>query len=130
MEHMSDSWFRESLGVACRFLSNAGSNKKPALAARVLDVGLGVALPSRRPAAAEWSYFQAKWKPKAWKTAHRFLFIRTRVKQQHKDPIQLDLFVLHDYGYEFKVILTNQPLGARKTLVFHNGRGSQEGIFA
>ena len=80
--------------------------------------------------AAQWSYFEAKWKPKAWKTPHRFLFLRTCVKQQHKDPVQLDLFVPHDYGYEFKVILTNKRLGARKTLVFHNGRGSQEGIFA
>ena len=82
------------------------------------------------PGTAEWDYFEAKWKPKAWKTPHRFLFIRTRVKQQQKEPIQLDLFVPHAYGYEFKVILTNKPLGARKVLVFHNGRGSQEGIFA
>jgi Transposase DDE domain group 1 len=80
--------------------------------------------------AAQWSYFEAKWKPKAWKTPHRFLFLRTCVKQQHKDPVQLDLFVPHDYGYEFKVILTNKRLGGRKVLVFHNGRGSQEGIFA
>jgi hypothetical protein len=82
------------------------------------------------PGTAEWDYFEAKGKPKAWKTPHRFLFIRTRVKQQQKEPIQLDLFVPHAYGYEFKVILTNKPLGARKVLVFHNGRGSQEGIFA
>jgi hypothetical protein len=82
------------------------------------------------PGAAQWDYFDAKWKPKAWKTPHHFLFIRTRVKQQHKDPVQLDLFVPHAYGYEFKVILTNKPLGARKALAFHNGRGSQEGIFA
>ena len=82
------------------------------------------------PGTAQWDYFEAKWKPKAWKTPHRFLFIRTRVKQQQKEPIQLDLFVPHAYGYEFKVILTNKPLGARKALVFHNGRGSQEGIFA
>ena len=82
------------------------------------------------PGTAQWDYFEAKWKPKAWKTPHRFLFIRTRVKKQHKDPVQLDLFVPHDYGYEFKVILTNKPVGARKALVFHNGRGSQEGIFA
>ena len=80
--------------------------------------------------AAQWDYFEAKWKPKSWKTPHRFLFLRTRVKQQHKEPIQLDLFVPHEYGYEFKVILTNKPLGARRTLVFHNGRGSQEGILA
>jgi hypothetical protein len=82
------------------------------------------------PGTAQWDYFEAKWKPKAWKTPHRFLFIRARVKQQHKEPIQLDLFVPHAYGYEFKVILTNKPVGARKALVFHNGRGSQEGIFA
>ncbi|MGH8589400.1 MAG: IS1380 family transposase, partial [Gammaproteobacteria bacterium] len=80
--------------------------------------------------AAQWGYVEAKWKPKAWKTPPRFLCIRTRVKQQHKEPIQLDLFVPHDYDYVFKVILTNKPLGARKALVFHNGRGSQEGIFA
>jgi hypothetical protein len=80
--------------------------------------------------AAQWDYFEAKWKPKAWKTPHRFLFIRTRVKHQHKDPVQFDLFVPHAYGYEFKVILTNKSLRARKVLVFHNGRGSQEGILA
>ncbi len=80
--------------------------------------------------AAGWGYFEAKWKPKAWKTPHRFLFIRTCIKQQQKEPIQLDLFVPHAYGYEFKVILTNKSLGARKVLVFHNGRGSQEGTFA
>ncbi|MGH8546483.1 MAG: hypothetical protein ACREX3_23280, partial [Gammaproteobacteria bacterium] len=33
-------------------------------------------------------------------------------------------------GYEFKVILTNQCLRARKALAFHQGRGSQEGLFA
>jgi hypothetical protein len=78
--------------------------------------------------AAQWDYFEAK--SKAWKTPHRFLFIRTRVKHQHKDPVQFDLFVPHAYGYEFKVILTNKSLRARKVLVFHNGRGSQEGILA
>lgn len=76
------------------------------------------------------AYFEAQWKPKAWNVRHRFLFIRTRVKQQHKDPVQLDLFIPQAYGYEFKVILTNKPLRARKVLAFHNGRGSQEGIFA
>jgi hypothetical protein len=53
----------------------------------------------------------AKRNPKAWKTPHRFLFIRTRGKHQHKDPVQLDLFVPHAYGYEFKVILTNEGFG-------------------
>ena len=78
------------------------------------------------PGAAQWDYFETKWKPKAWKTPHRFLFIRTRVKEQHKEPIQLELFVPHDYGYEFKVILTNKPLGARKALVFHNGAAGRD----
>jgi hypothetical protein len=80
--------------------------------------------------AGEWAYFEEKWKPKAWAYARRFLFIRTRVKRQSKEPVQLDLFTPHDYDYEFKVILTNKRLGARKILAFHNGRGSQESIFA
>ena len=76
------------------------------------------------------AYFEAQWKPQAWNLRHRFLFIRTRVKQQSKDPVQLDLFTPHQFGYEFKVILTNKRLRARKVLAFHNGRGSQEGLFA
>ena len=28
------------------------------------------------PGAAQWDYFETKWKPKAWKAPHRFLFIR------------------------------------------------------
>ena len=79
---------------------------------------------------AEWGYFEAKWKPKAWKTPTASYSFGRASRSNTKEPIQLDLFVPHDYGYEFKVILTNKPLGARKTLVFHNGRGSQEGIFA
>ena len=82
------------------------------------------------PLGAGCAYFEAQWKPKAWNVRHRFLFIRTRVKQQFKDPVQLDLFTPHQVGYEFKVILSNKRLGARKVLAFHNGRGSQEGLFA
>ena len=36
----------------------------------------------------------------------------------------------YQYGYEFKVILTNKHLSARKVLMFHQGRGAQEGLFA
>ncbi len=78
----------------------------------------------------ECTYFQAHWKPKSWKFRHRFLFIRTAVKKQRKGPVQLDLFVPHQTGFEFKVILTNKRLSAKKVLAYHNGRGSQEGVFA
>ncbi len=78
----------------------------------------------------ECAYFQLHWKPKSWKFRHRFVFIRTTVKKQRKDPVQLDLFVPHQTGFEFKVILTNKRLSAKKVLAYHNGRGSQEGIFA
>lgn len=43
--------------------------------------------------------------------------------------MQLDLFVPYDYDYEFKAIITNKHLCARKAVEFHNGRGAQEGIF-
>lgn len=78
----------------------------------------------------ETACFELFWKAKSWNRRRRLLFIRTEVRRQHKAPVQLDLFVPHEYGYDFKVILTNKPLTARKVLQFHNGRGAQEGIFA
>jgi hypothetical protein len=75
-------------------------------------------------------YFESRWKPKAWDKRHRFVFVRQRVKVQYKEPVQLDLFIPYEYGYAFKVVLTNKTLTAAKVVAFHNGRGSQEGIFA
>jgi hypothetical protein len=75
------------------------------------------------------SFFESSWKPKAWDRKYRFLFIRKQVHKQHKQPLQLDLFIPREYGYEFKVIVTNKTCGMGKVLSFHNGRGSQEGIF-
>ena len=75
-------------------------------------------------------YFEKSWKPKCWERAFRFVFVRTRTKKQHKGPIQLDLFVPHEYGYEFKVIVTNKPVQADTLVTYHEGRGSQEGVFA
>jgi len=82
-----------------------------------------------RPVSDDVSYFQADWKPKAWDRRFRFLFVRTLALRQHKEPIQLDLFTPHQTGFEFKVIVTNKPLGARHVVAFHEGRGSQEGVF-
>ena len=78
----------------------------------------------------ETSYFELSWKPDCWKRRFRFLVIRTRTKKQQKGPIQLDLFVPYDHEYEFKVIVTNKTVQARTVVAFHDGRGSQEGIFA
>jgi hypothetical protein len=76
------------------------------------------------------SYFEFRWKPKKWNHRHRFLVVRTRAVVRDKDPIQLDLFVPHVYGYEFKVVVTNKTIRARDVIAFHNGRGAQEGVFA
>lgn len=76
------------------------------------------------------SYFEAAWKPQCWDQRFRFVFLRTRAKKQQKGPIQLDLFVPYEYGYEFKVIVTNKTLQAQRVAAFHEGRGSQEGVFA
>lgn len=75
-------------------------------------------------------YFESNWKPDKWKRRFRFLFIRTRAKKQRKGPIQLDLFEPYEYGYEFKVIVTNKTLKARRAVQYHEGRGSQESVFA
>ena len=83
-----------------------------------------------RSIAAGVSYFEARWKPKSWKARARFLFIKQQVRCQDKAPIQLDLFKPIEYGYEFKVIVTNRNIKPRKVVLFHEGRGSQEGIFS
>ncbi len=77
----------------------------------------------------ELSFFEIQWKPKSWEARYRFLCIRKRVKKKQKGPIQLDLFVPHQEGYEFKVIVTNKRTRAKNVVAFHEGRGTQEGIF-
>ena len=78
---------------------------------------------------SRWSYFEAEWSPDCWEQDYRFIFLRQKVKKQRKGPVQYDLFVPHQYGYEFKVIVTNKKASARNVLRFHNGRGAQENIF-
>lgn len=82
------------------------------------------------PLGDEVSYFELPWKPKCWPQRFRFLLIRQRQPLQRKGEVQLDLFEPYEYGYEFKVIVTNLDQGARKVLRLHNGRGAQEGLFA
>ena len=77
-----------------------------------------------------WSFFESNWKPSSWSDRYRFVFIRSQNRQQYKGAVQLDLFIPYEYGYDFKVIVTNKQLSARKALAFHNGRGAQEGVFA
>ena len=77
----------------------------------------------------ELSYFETQWKPKSWPHRCRFVMIRTRAKKQQKGPVQLDLFEPYQYGYEFKVIVTNKDLSASTLVDYHGGRGSQEGVF-
>ncbi len=74
-------------------------------------------------------YFESSWKPQVWKRPYRFLFVRTRCRERQRGPIQLDLFVPYEYGYEFKVIITNKATDARRVVAFHEGRGSQERLF-
>lgn len=79
---------------------------------------------------SELGFFETHWKPKSWTAPYRFIFIRKQVRRQDKAPVQLDLFKPIEYGYEFKVIVTNKRTNPRKVVAFHEGRGSQEGIFA
>jgi hypothetical protein len=75
-------------------------------------------------------FFEKNWKPQSWQQSYRFLFVRKTVKIKQKKPIQLSLFVPSESGYEYKVVITNKTIGAGRVVAFHNGRGSQEGIFA
>mgnify|MGYP005856807067 CR=1 FL=1 len=79
---------------------------------------------------SDTSYFECEWQAKSWDRPRRMIFVRSRVKIQDKAPVQLDLFEPHEYGYAFKAIATNKTTGIKNVLEFHNGRGSQEAIFA
>lgn len=76
------------------------------------------------------AYFERRWKPKAWGRRYRFVFVRTRTAIREKGPVQLDLFVPQQYGYDFKVLVTNKTIRAKEVVSYHNGRGAQEGVFA
>ena len=76
-----------------------------------------------------WSYFDSTWSPKKWDKRYRFVCVRQRCKEITKEPIQFDLFVPYEYGYEFKVIVTNKKTTSKKVLMYHNGRATQESIF-
>jgi hypothetical protein len=75
------------------------------------------------------SYFETHWKPKSWNASYRFIFIRKKNKKQYKGHLQLHLFEPRDFNYDYKVIVTNKTESAKTVVLFHNGRGSQEGIF-
>lgn len=75
-----------------------------------------------------WSYFENHWKPKRWDKTLRFLFYRQKTVKPRQGAIQLDLYIPQDPCFEFKVVVTNKNTSARNVLLFHNGRGYQEGI--
>lgn len=77
----------------------------------------------------EVAYFESSWKPQCWDRCFRFVFVRTRTKQQQKGPVQLDLFIPYAYGYEFKVLVTNKTAEVKTVVAYHEGRGAQEGTF-
>lgn len=52
------------------------------------------------------------------------------VSKQQKTPIQLDLFEPISYEFDFKVVITNRKGSLCTAVVLHEGRGTQEGIFA
>lgn len=75
-----------------------------------------------------WSYFEAMWKPKRWLHEARFVFVRQKSHQRKSGPIQLDLFEPRNTEYTYKVIMTNKRCSTKSVMLFHHGRGSQEGI--
>lgn len=79
---------------------------------------------------SEWDYFETSWAPGCWRRRHRVLLLRQRVGTLNREPIQLELFVPHEPGYEFKAVITNKQGSAKHILLFHNGRGMQENLFS
>jgi hypothetical protein len=74
--------------------------------------------------------FELRWKPASWPRRQRFVVVRQELAKQRKGELQLDLFEPRDWQYEYKVIVTNKQVSARTVTRYHEGRGSQEGVFA
>ena len=78
----------------------------------------------------EWSYFVWSLRPSV--TSKRpipCVIYRRCVAKPRKGPIQLDLFVPIERGYEYKMVMTNKSLSPAALLQYHNGRGAQEATF-
>ncbi len=52
------------------------------------------------------------------------MFHRLQLKQR----LKADIFEPRDFEFDYKVIVTKKKTRAKNVLMFHNGRGSQEGI--
>jgi len=84
-----------------------------------------------RPMNDNAHYFEKSLSLKSWSIPpHRFIFVRQCCKVQDKEPLQLDLFVPHDFNYQYKAVVTNKSSNANNVIANHEGRGSQEGLFA
>ncbi len=77
-----------------------------------------------------YSFFEQWWAPKSWAYRYRFVFSRARYPQRATGPVQLDLFQPGDPGDDFRAVITNKSVSARKVLRFYHGRATQEGVFA
>jgi hypothetical protein len=77
-----------------------------------------------------YSTAEFDWKPKSWKLPFRIVGIKRKDLVQQKGVIQLDLFTPYKVGYGFSVIVTNRKTSAKAVMQHHQGRGSQEGLFA
>lgn len=77
-----------------------------------------------------YSTKEIDWKPKSWAKSFRIVGVRRKDLAQQKGVVQLDLFIPYKVGYNFSVIITNKKCSAGSVMYFHQGRGSQEGLFA
>ncbi len=77
------------------------------------------------------SFFERDMFLKSWTLPkHRLLFVRERAAIQTKGVLQLDLFMPRDYNYQYKVVVTNRTNKPANVIGYHEGRGTQEGLFA
>lgn len=83
-----------------------------------------------KPIDSTWSYFELGWAPKSWPSSFRLVIYRKKQAKQEKGPLQLDFFTPIEHEYQYKAVMTNKSCCSKKLLHFHNGRGSQEGIYA
>lgn len=127
---LDSAFFSESMlaaleALAVEFSVSVPFERFPGLRARILRRTSGwVRIDDDR------SFIELDWQPKSWAESdgRRVIAVRTRRLVRLKGPLQLDLFEPRDHEYEYKVFITNKPVGAATAMLFHNGRGNAEAI--
>lgn len=76
----------------------------------------------------DWEVAEFNYRPRDWKTPHRFVVLRRPLPEDPEEKLQLKLFLMKNYGY--RIVVTNLKLKPQNIWNFHSQRaqGAEQNI--